>query len=172
MIECRFASASAEEELVYGACEPGYDQQTAPTIDAWIAFMESQGIERVCCLLTHFQLDAHDSLLEQYREQFGHDNVIHVPVADHRLMKPAPLTDDILPFLADSVNNGEAVVVHCKAGLGRTGQSLAAWLVYHHGYDPEAAIRMVSDRHRLPDEAVRRGAATEDELLALLRTIA
>lgn len=172
MIDCRFASAAPEEEFVYGACEPGYDRQTAPTIDAWIEFMDAQGIERVCCLLSQRQVRTHNALLTQYRDRFGPDNVAHVPVTDHRLMDPEPLMDDILPFCSEAVDDGAPVVVHCKAGLGRTGQALAAWLVYQHGYGPESAIDTVSDRHRMPDEAVQRGAAIEDELIALLQAVA
>lgn len=168
MPACRFATAAPEEDFVYGACEPGWDRGTAPTIDDWISFMQSNGIERVCCLLSDRQVREFNDLLSQYRAAFGEEGVRHVPVTDHTLMDENTLADDILPFLEEAVEASEPVVVHCKAGIGRTGQALAGWLVYAHSYDPADALDTVTDRHRRPDDAVRAGHATRDELLSLL----
>ena len=33
-----------------------------------------------------------------------------------------------------------ALAVHCKAGLGRTGVLICAYLIKHHGFSPEEAI--------------------------------
>jgi Predicted protein-tyrosine phosphatase len=169
MPACQFATAAPEEELVYGACEPEW-HHAAPTVRDWISFMQTNGIERVCCLLSDSQVDEFDDLLGRYRAAFGSDRVRHVPITDHTLVDEASLTDEILPFLEQGVEAGEPVVVHCKAGIGRTGQALAGWLVYAHGYDPADALETVSNRHRRPDDAVVRGRVTRDDLLSLLET--
>jgi len=170
MPTCRFETAAPDEEYVYGACEPEWDFG-ASTIDAWISFMQERDIERVCCLLSGGQVADHDNLIERYREAFGTDQVLHAPVKDHTLIPEATFTDDLLPFIEDSVAVDESVVVHCKAGIGRTGQALAGWLVYAHDYTPKQALQTVSDRHRTPDDAIRAGNATRSELINRLDSL-
>lgn len=170
----RFAPASPDEDVVYGACCPGWHSAGSheAAIDQWIASMQESGIERVCCLLTGRQLDAHDANIGRYEAAFGADHVLHAPVTDHRLADLSTLEDDVLPFLTAADEADEPVVVHCLAGIGRTGQVLAAWLVYNRDYGPERAIETVTENGRDPADAVRMGNATEDELHALLGAVA
>ena len=166
----RFAPAAPDEEVVYGACCPGWHSAGTheAALDQWISFIQESGIERVCCLLTGRQLDAHDANIGRYRDALGPENVRHAPIPDHRLADPDTLVDDILPFLAAADRAGEPVVVHCLAGIGRTGHVLAAWLVAERGYDSRGAIETVREMGRDPLEAVERGTATRQDLLDLL----
>lgn len=157
---------------MYGACGPGWDRSVAASVEEWIDFMQDRGIDRVCCLLSAEQVAGYDDLLGTYRTAFGADRVAHVPITDHTLMAPETLSTEIIPFLEEAATASEPVVVHCKAGIGRTGQALAGWLVAAHGYDPDDAVATVSERHRRPDDAVRAGHATREELLALLAGVA
>jgi hypothetical protein len=166
----RFAPAHSDEEYVYGACSPGW--HTAAThqdaIDDWIEHMQAHDIERICCLLPGRQLDTAGANIQRYREAFGASSVRHVPVPDHQLISQDTLHDDILPFLVDARDAQERVLVHCLAGIGRTGQVLAAWLVYHYDYGPDRAVKAVQEMGRDPEEAIKSGNATEDELAELL----
>lgn len=170
----RFAPAAPEEEVVYGACSPGW-HSAGPrerAIEQWISFMQDVGIERVCCLLTGEQLDASDTTVGRYRDAFGSENVRHTPVPDHRLADIDTLRDDILPFLDAAVEADEPVVVHGLAGIGRTGHVLAAWLVYGRDYTPERAIETVQTVGRDPFEPVEREGATRQDLLDQLAPVA
>lgn len=169
----RLAPAAPEEEHVFGACAPGWHSAAdhATAVDDWIATMRDRGIERVCCLLSGQHLDSSEANVGRYRRVFGAEQVRHAPVADNHLVGEDALRETILPFLADSRDADAPVVVHGLAGIGRTGQVLAAWLVAHRGYEPREAVATVRETGRDPREAVQRGNATLGELRATLRSV-
>jgi protein-tyrosine phosphatase len=147
----RFAAASADESIVFGAACPG---STDEQVDRWIEFMLERNIQRVCCLLTKQQLNHYVNLLGNYQQAFGKEHVLWAPIEDFSLATPELLVDRILPFLAISDQQQQKVVVHCSGGIGRTGHILAAWLVAGRGFDRESAISAVRQTGRNPYEAV------------------
>ncbi len=151
---------------MFGACRPG---QSAEAIAEWIAFMKQNGVVRVCCLLPAKDLAGGPDLLESYRDAFGAENVLHAPVADFSLCDEATMAGEILPFLREADTRGERAVVHCWAGMGRTGHVLAAWLARGRGMTPDEALRAVVAMGRNPFESIQCGGATEEELFRLLR---
>lgn len=68
---------------------------------------------------------------------------LHEPVADFTAPTPAQL-DRILEFIDRQEAAGRMVLVHCGAGLGRSGTVAAVYLV-KRGSDPQAAIRQVRE---------------------------
>jgi protein-tyrosine phosphatase len=168
----RFAGAAPEERIVFGAERPGYPRHavTMDRVRQWLAFMEQRGMRRVCCLLTDSQLAYYHpaSLLAEYDAVFGVERVHRTSIADYQLADREALLGRILPFLADADARDEPVVVHGAAGLGRTGQVLAAWLVHARGHGPEEALAVVRTMGRDPYEAVAVGNASRRDLLALL----
>jgi protein-tyrosine phosphatase len=52
--------------------------------------------------------------------------------------------------------------------LGRTGQALAAWLIYYYNMTERKALRTLEAQNRSPREAVFYGTAGEVDLLQLL----
>lgn len=166
----RFAPAAPEEEHVYGSCCPGWHStaEHGDAVEEWVEYMKDNDVDRVCCLLSGDQLDGTVADAGRYARAFGPENVRHAPVVDHHLAEVSTLESDILPFLDDAVANDERVVVHCLAGIGRTGHVLAAWLVYGRGYEPVDAIEAVERMGRSPAEAVDSGNARRGELYELL----
>jgi protein-tyrosine phosphatase len=138
-----FAAASPTESLVFGAAGPGTD------LDAWIAFMQAQGIQRVCCLLPEIE-----SLRDRYQVTFGPENLCWAAVEDFHVVEKLLLEQTVLPFLAESVQREHKVVVHCGGGIGRTGQVLAAWLVAGRDLWRVEAVNQVKQMGRDPYEAV------------------
>jgi protein-tyrosine phosphatase len=135
--------------------------------------MKKQGVRRIICLLSEDELGNYPTLtgglLGAYAESFGPDNVLWAPTTDKRLLKEE-VVKHICHFMHAAVLQGEKVVVHCSAGIGRTGQALAAWLVYYHNLTERKAIRAVEELNRSPMEAVFYRTASEAELLKVLGT--
>ncbi len=52
-------------------------------------------------------------LLGFYVDEFGEDNVLWSPVQDFSLVDEDTLLNEILPFLEESVESNNSVVVHC-----------------------------------------------------------
>jgi protein-tyrosine phosphatase len=162
----KFGPAGAAEPTVFGACRPGKSRQE---IAEWIAFMKQQGVARVCCVIPGEYLVEEPDLLAAYREAFGEENVLHAPVADFSLCDETTMAGRILPFLREADRRGVRAVVHCWAGMGRTGHVLAAWLARGRGMAPDEALRAVVAMGRNPFESIQYGGATEQELYRLLR---
>jgi protein-tyrosine phosphatase len=146
----KFSAASINESIVFGAARPGYHSDQ---VTEWLEFMQSQHIQRVCCLLPESQLTRYDHLLDIYRQTFSMPKVCWAPIADFCLVDRKTLFQQILPFLTAADQNNEKVVVHCSGGIGRTGHILAAWLVAGRGFAPVEAIAAVKRTGRNPHEA-------------------
>ena len=72
---------------------------------------------------------------------------------DFTLVDLPTLSEVILPFLAETERQRQRAVVHCSAGIGRTGHVLAAWLVAARGMTNGQAIAAVRATGRNPQEA-------------------
>lgn len=152
--EFQFGLPAPDENLIYGACRPGHSSRAPGTdVTDWIEFIQDRGIQRVCCLLTEQELDQYDDLLGAYQRAFGQEHVCHAPIPDFEFVDRVAFQQIILPFLEESVAQDAATVVHCSAGVGRTGHVLALWLVAGRRYTLQQAVDAVRETGRSPLEA-------------------
>jgi len=168
-----FGPASRDEATVFGASRPGYSgKNVSPSeIQEWIRFMQKYGVKRVVCLLPKSQFAYYRvDLLESYREAFGSNHILHGPIEDFHLTTLTNLKS-VLGFLEESEKLSKKVVVHCSAGIGRTGLVLAAWLVHARGFGVPEAIEAIkkSEPPRNPLEAVGTPGITRDDVLDLFK---
>ena len=67
---------------------------------------------------------------------------LHVPTED--LSAPdIEEIDDAVDFIHERINNNEPVMVHCAAGIGRTGTILACYLIKYQKHSAKQAIETV-----------------------------
>ena len=114
-----------------GCGQPGLLSEA--TLD--YAWLHSVGIRHVVCL-TEKVLDPPSPACGIT----GH----HFPIIDMSFPMPRPM-DALCARIAGWIAIREPAVVHCRAGLGRTGLVLACFLVYG-GMSAERAIRVVRSR--------------------------
>jgi len=81
--------------------------------------------------------------LTELRPDLSDFEVLHLPVVDMTCPTIEQL-EDAVGFMRNVVARGGAVVIHCAAGMGRTGTILAAYLV-REGMGVEEALRRVRE---------------------------
>ncbi len=138
--------------ILYGASRPGFPSERVheSAITAWCCYMQLQGIEKVICLLTNKDISKfYDiNLLACYGKAFK--KVHHFPIEDFRKI-PASTMTEILACIGP-----EKTVVHCSAGMGRTGQVIYAALL-REGFPPDKAMTQCFAGGRNPVEYTHYG---------------
>ena len=105
--------------------------------------LKAQGVTRLVALLTQAELDWAGVPDLAARARAAGLAFHHLPIPD----QDVPTFDEadaLLDEIDAALQQGERVVLHCMAGVGRTG-TLAACLLARHGLPAEAAITAVRE---------------------------
>ncbi|WP_339075301.1 protein-tyrosine phosphatase family protein [Teredinibacter turnerae] len=112
-------------------------------IDDEFAGIANWGIDRIVSLLEpHEEIEVGLSEEKLYTEKYGMEYV-SFPIKDRGLPKSI---QEYLAFTKRQYHEaagGLNIVVHCRAGIGRTG-IIAAGVLLHCGFEPTEAIERIS----------------------------
>ena len=61
-------------------------------------------------------------------------------IFDDGTCPPMPMVRKFIKLAHEMINQKKAIAVHCKAGLGRTGCLIGAYLIYRHGFTANEII--------------------------------
>lgn len=128
--------------------------------ETWSSFREEArraGLGTVVCLAPRLELA---ELSPEYHAALARGSLpfrwMNVPMRNFGLPEdPAAFRRDIAS-LAQDLRNGEVVLLHCAAGLGRTGTA-AACLLKALGLDAQEALQRVRDAGSNPQNAEQSG---------------
>jgi atypical dual specificity phosphatase len=104
----------------------------ASKVSGAYALARAQGVDLVVSLL-----EAPPPLPLLQAARLG---ALHFPIPDHGAPDDLPAFARFVDAVAVRIEAGETTLVHCYAGIGRTGLFLAAWLARHRGMSAELAI--------------------------------
>jgi len=129
-------------------------------LESWPTFLDeaaARGLHEVLCLNPRHEIER---LSPAYAAALAEGNLpfrwTHLPMQDFGLATEIAAYRAVIDDVADTVRGGGSVLLHCAAGIGRTGTS-AACLLKRLGASTVMALQRVREAGSNPESALQRG---------------
>lgn len=129
-------------------------------LEPWPQFLQeaqATGLQEVLCLNPLFEVQR---LSPAYAQAIQAGTLpfrwTHLPMQDFGLANELDGYRQAVDTLAATVQGGGVVLLHCAAGIGRTGTT-AACLLKRLGWNAAASLQRVRDAGSNPESALQRG---------------
>jgi len=136
------------KNLLYFGAMPGRYRP----IEDWLSEMEAAGVARVVCLAPQDEIAKRSMQYHLWRKSQTEYEITDVPIPDYGV--PDAAGTDLFwreaVRVADDIEKGRRVFVHCGAGIGRTGTFACAVLVAA-GYEANNAMREIREVGSQPE---------------------
>ena len=146
---CHVPLATAGQLYVMARPDPQELQQV-------MAALAGLKVVRLVCLLPDTELTSLN--LAQEPDSCARHGIefVHFPIRDFGLPPPAAF-NHLTRRLVDDLRQGRSLVIHCRAGIGRTGM-LSGCVLRELGFDTEQAIALISQVRgfSIPDTPAQR----------------
>jgi len=123
-----------------------------PRAGDWLAdeirSIRDQGVKQVVSLLERSEVEELDLLQEEAQCKTNVLNFESFPIVDRQVPDSIPEFLSFTLLLYEQIAGGLSTVVHCRAGIGRSGV-VAGGVLLHCGFKPQEALQHISSKRGL-----------------------
>jgi protein-tyrosine phosphatase len=122
-----------------------------------IAGWKAEGIDAVVSLLEQHEVAELELQQEPMLCETAGIEFVSFPIPDRGVPESMRETQRLVRSLSAAVADGNAVAIHCRAGIGRSSL-IAACVLVLNGYDPDSAFAAIAKARgiEVPDTEIQR----------------
>jgi len=122
-------------------------------IDADFNDMQTSNIDRIVCLAEKKEIqNKSPEYLKRLKNGLLPFSVKYFPIADYQTPDDKSGFVELIEYIASSLKKGERILIHCGAGVGRTGM-VAICVLLRLGLNKDGAVRLVDHAGSGPENA-------------------